>query len=766
MVFSSAGLSIVRGTSSHGTPQIAHSQRRTAYRSGGSLATLSRIAGAVALSLTAATATAAEITGVVTDASGRPVPRAVVEIVAANGTTVGSTFTDADGAFHVANAPDTCRVQASLTGFVTATATCSSSAIAMTLAVAPVAEHVVVSATRTEAPSGQVGSAVTVFDAAEIDRRQDPLLADLLQDAPGATVVRSGAPGALTSLFVRGGESNYTKVLLDGIPLNEPGGAFDLSNITTENLDRVEFVRGANSALYGSDAMTGVIQLFTRRGTATRPDVHAQFEGGSFSTARGSGSVAGRVSRVDYSAEVAGLSTDNEVPNNHFGNTTVSGSAGVRFAHEASLRFVARSEDGRTGTPGQTSFGRPDLDAFYARRETAWGATFDQTLGTLHQRASYGLAIEHQRSADLQIDPPYTPSFGGSVSPFEFDDFPFDSRTDLRRHHASYQADATWTAGHAGTHVDTALVDWDGERAMLTDALANSAQPASRDNVGFSVQHQAMWSRVFVTAGLRVEHNASFGNATVPRVSGAWYAHTGQGPVGTTRLHASAGLGIKEPTILQSFSTNPFFLGNPNLEPERTRAFDAGVEQRFASDRLRVDATWFDNRYRNIIGLQTLDPAAFTSQYFNIGLTRARGLELGGDVAIVRGFRAKTGYTFVDSEILESTSSSPVFQPGNSAFRRPRHSGFVDLAWAGGRASIDLAGTIVGSRVDSDFSSLEPALTSNDGYARWDLRASARLTRHLSVTGAIDNLADREYMEPLGYPALGRALRIGIRFRN
>jgi vitamin B12 transporter len=706
-----------------------------------------------------------DVSGVVTDQSGRPVPRAIVQVVAADGTPAASTFTDADGAFRVANAPDGCRVQASLTGFVTATGACAASAMTLTLSVAPVAEHVVVSATRTEAPSGQVGAAVTVFDGEEIDRRQHPLLADLLRDAPGTTVVRVGAPGGITSLFVRGGESNYTKVLLDGIPLNEPGGAFNLSNVTTGNLERVEFVRGANSALYGSDAMTGVIQLFTRRGLTERPDVNVAFEGGSFSTGRGSGSIAGRSGRVDYGGEVSGLSTDNEAPNNAFRNVTLSGSAGVAFGRDASLRFVARSEDGHAGVPGQTAFGRPDLDAFFSRDDSVWGVTFDQTLGVLHQRANYGLAISHQRSANLNVDPPYTPAFDGAVAPFEFSDFPYDSRTDLRRHHASYQADGTWSRGRAGTHVDTALVDWDGERATLTDALAGTAVPASRDNVGFSLQHQAMWSQVFVTAGVRVEHNASFGTATVPRVSAAWYVHQGSGAVGTTRVHTSAGRAIKEPTILQSFSPNPFFLGNPDLQPERTGAFDAGLEQRFGSDRVRADVTWFNNRYKNIISLQTLDPVAFTSQYFNIGLTRARGAEVSGDVAIVRGFHAKGGYTFDDSKILESTSASPVFQPGNWAFRRPRHSGFVDVAWSGARGSIDLSGSIVGRRVDSDFSSLVPAITSNDGYAVWDLRASARLTRRLSITGAVDNLTDRQYMEPLGYPALGRALRGGVRVR-
>jgi vitamin B12 transporter len=706
------------------------------------------------------------LSGIVVDQSGRPVPRAIVKVVAEDGTPAASTFSDADGAFRIANAPDGCRVQASLTGFATAEKPCAATAMTLALSVVPIAEHVIVSATRTEAPSGQVGSALTVFDRAEIERRQEPLLADLLRDAPGATVVRVGAPGAVTSLFVRGGESNYTKVLLDGIPLNEPGGAFNFSNVTTENLDRIEFVRGANSALYGSDAMTGVIQLFTRRGTRPRPDVRFQFESGSFSTVRGSGSVAGRAGSADYSADLSGLSTDNEVPNNGFRNATASGSLGVRFPHEAALRVVVRSENERSGVPGQSAFGRPDLDAFFTRHDTVYGLTFDQTLGAVRQRATYGAGISRQRSANLNIDPPYTPTFDGSIAPFEFSDFPYDSRTDLTRHHASYQADGTWSRGGAGTHVETVLVDWDGERATLTDALAASRVPASRNNVGLSLQHQAMWAQVFVTGGVRVEHNASFGTATVPRMSAAWYAHTGSGALGTTRLHASAGRAIKEPTVLQSFSPNPFFLGNPDLQPERTRAVDAGVEQRFARDRVSVDATWFDNRYRNIISTRTLSFSPFRSQYFNIGLTRARGAELSGTVALVSGVSATGGYTFTDSEILESTSpGNPVFEAGNSAFRRPRHAGFVDLAWAGARGSVDLSGSIVGRRVDSDFSSLVPAIDSNGGYAVWSLRGSARITRRLSLTGSVDNLTDRQYMEPLGYPALGRAVRGGLRIR-
>ena len=189
-----------------------------------------------------------------------------------------------------------------------------------------------------------------------------------------------------------------------------------------------------------------------------------------------------------------------------------------------------RTKIERAGTPGQTAFGRPDLDAFFTRHDALGGVTFEQQLTpAFHQRAAYSLTASNQRSADLVADPSYTPKLSDAnlcpppsficASPFSFSDFLFDSRTELRRHHASYQADwhVTRDVERTGDHQLTVVGDWDGERATLTDAMAGTATPASRDNAGVSIQHQALWSRVFVTAGARFEHNASFGNAAVPR---------------------------------------------------------------------------------------------------------------------------------------------------------------------------------------------------------------------------------------------------------
>ena len=206
--------------------------------------------------------------GTAIDPRRSPVPRATVRLLDAAGAEVARTLTDDQGRFHFEGlAGTTYTVEVSLTGFETASAKAApGQQVKIVLPVAPVRESVIVTATRTEAPTSQLGASTSVIPESEIRDRQAAFVSDLFQSVPGATVVRTGGLGALTSAFVRGGNSDYNKVLLDGIPLNEPGGFFNFNNFTVENLERVEVVRGPQSALFGSDAMTGVIQLFTRRG--------------------------------------------------------------------------------------------------------------------------------------------------------------------------------------------------------------------------------------------------------------------------------------------------------------------------------------------------------------------------------------------------------------------------------------------------------------------------------------------------------------------
>jgi vitamin B12 transporter len=705
------------------------------------------------------------VSGVVVDAQGAPVLRARVRAIDRERRTLAHTVTDERGRFHVDTAVMDCRLEVSLGGFATAEVPCAAD-VRVALAPAPVRESVVVSATRDAAPLGQVGSSVTVLSQAEIQRRGEPLLADLLRAAPGVTVVQSGAPGTQTSVFVRGGDSSYNKVLLDGIPINEPGGTFNFSNLTTDQLERVELVRGAESALFGSDAMASVIQLFTRRASAP---VAATFSAGagSHDTFRTGASLSGRRGRGDASIGLTRFRTDNHVPNNAFRNTTASWNAAARLAARTSVRSIGRVEDGRVGTPGATAFGRADRDAFFDRSDLTAGVALDHAGDAMRHRLSYGFARTDQMSRNLVADPPFLPAYGERRGMFEFFDFLYDSRNVLRRHHVSYQLDWRPAGTRAGgAHFVTAAVDVDLERARLDNRLTGLVVTASRNNAGWTVQHQLVAARTTVTSGLRIERNETFGTAVVPRVAVVHELRRGGAAFGSTLVKVTAGTGVKEPTILQSFSPSPGFLGNPDLEPERSRAFSAAIEQRLVRDRAKLDVVWFDHRYRNQISTRTLGFTPFRAQYFNVGRTSAKGLELAVTTAPTPQLQARAGYTLLASRIDESTAPfNPIFAPGAWAFRRPRHSGFAELAWSQGRVDASVTGIVVGRRTDSDFASLDPPIVEAPAYAVVSLSTRYRAASRVDVTLRVENLGDTQYMEPLGFPAWGRAVHAGVRVR-
>ena len=714
-------------------------------------------------------AVAADITGQVVDATGRALPRAYVRVLDASSVPASGVFADEAGRFGLpipTSAP--CRVEATLTGFQAASVPCAPGDLRIELAIAPIRETMIVTATRTDAPTSQVGASATVFTADDLERLQKPLLADLLTSTPGAMLMRNGGPGTVTSLFVRGGESDYNKILLDGVPLNEPGGTFYLNNLTTENLDRIEIVRGAYSSLFGSDAMASVIQLFTKRPdrVQVRPRISAQLDGGTYGTLHTTASINGATRRLDYSAGAARWDSDNRVPNSALTNTTLSANVGVALGDTAALRFVGRGEREHVGTPGTTAFGRPDLDAFFERHDGVGSVSFDQQLnGMLHQRASYSLATSLQQSTNLVVDPPYTASYQGRTGVFATSDFLGDSLNDFRRHQASYQADLRLASGGtAGAQTLTVLADWNGERATATNRRTSTQTINSRDNFGASVQQQMLWPRVFVTLGGRVEDNDNFGAAFVPRGTIVYVAHQAAGSVGETRVRASAGTGIKEPTLAESFSASPFSRGNPNLKPERSRSAEIGVDQRFAADRAKVELTYFDNRFTDVIQLITTNPATFEGQYFNTGVTRGRGLEFGLEVAPTPALRARASYTLLDGKVLESAvPNDRVFRLGNTLFRRPRHSGSGGVTINLSRMTADLNGTFVGRFVDSDFGLFNPSFSESPGHTLWDARLTVQLSRQLTGLLMIDNLTNEDYSEPLGYQPLLRAVRVGVR---
>jgi vitamin B12 transporter len=716
-----------------------------------------------------AAAQTAGIGGRVVDAARQPIARGYVRLIDAAGKTLATAITDGNGQFSFAqtNCRD-CKVEASLAGFKTVTLTASPN-VTLTLDVAPIEAKVVVTATRDATPLSQVGATTTVFSAEDIVRRGEPMLADLLRQTPGVAVIRNGGLGNVTSLFMRGGESSHTKVLLDGIPLNEPGGTFNFGNLTTFGLERVEVVRGAQSALFGSDAMSGVIQLVSARGQArngNRPTVTGSVEAGGYNTFREQAAVSGANSGWDYSIGASRLDTDNRSANNKFKNTTLLFTGGGAITPTVMLRALGRLEQGKAGAPGQTAFGRPDLDAFFDRQELTGGVAVEhRPSARWKQRVSYALTRSDQESTNLIADADYVPTFGASKAPFAFSDFTYDSHNVLRRHFLSYQTD--WRFSGRVTQFITAVADWDGERATLGDRIAKTSLEASRNNAGVSVQHQLVARRASIATSLRFEHNDSFGDEWVPRISGTLVARTASGTIGDTVIKGNAGLGVKEPTILQSFSTNNFFLGNADLLPERARTWDVGVEQRFANDRARVEGVYFDNRYEDLITTKTISFSPFKSQYTNkLGYTNARGIELAGEFVPVPTLRVGGGYTWLDSDVFDrATANSDPTLLASLTIRRPRHSAFVRAAWSYRDIAVDLDGTFVGTRLDNDFSSLSPAITSSGDDWVWNLNARYAIRAKVEIFGRVNNLADRDYMEPLGYPAWRRTGHVGLKVR-
>lgn len=705
------------------------------------------------------------LSGSVRTRDGAPLPHVVLTVAGPSGPR--TVVTGPEGRYRVpALAPGGYTVTVEQPGFVlqpaaTATVAQGETSLDLTLAHVPVREHVVVSATRSEAPLSTLGIAVGVLDKDRIEERQAGALLPMLQEVPGLAAARTGPQGAQGSAFVRGGNSNSARVLVDGVPVNEPGGAFNFGTAVPLELDRIEVVRGAASSVYGTDALAGVIQLVTRQADPGEgPGVHAEAEGGSFTWRRAAAGTSGRSGPLDWNAGLVRLDTDNEAPNSAFDQTAGALSAGTQWGAATSLRLTFRGETSDAGTPGQTAFGRPDEDASFARDAWVAGA------GLRHagDRVAHGLRLGYASTSELSLNPldsgPFVPAYGGRTGAFEISDFPDPAglQNDTRRLSLGYQLEAQ--AGRR--HLVTAGADLERETGELGPRSGELLSP-ERTNFGFYLQDQVvLGGRVFLTAGGRLETNDSFGTRAVPRAAVAWRARGGDDSL---TVRASAGAGIKEPSFFESFGVSFFAQGNPDLKPERSRTFDLGAEQRLLRNRLRLEATYYHHDYRDQIGFTVVDFATFQGSFVNVGRTRARGVEVAVDAIPAPRLRFHAAYTYLDGRVLVSTSDfDPVLAVGQPLLRRPKHQ--LALSGTAGTERFDVGATLVavGKRADSDFAGL--GLTENEGYVRVDARARLHLGHGLEAFVVGENVFDEEYQEALGYPVLGRSVRGGLRFRS
>lgn len=682
--------------------------------------------------------------------------------------------------------------------------------IIIPMTVAAIEEAVIISASRTDSPSSESAASSFISTSRDLMLAQRINVFDALRASPGVAISQTGRRGGLSSMFVRGGESDYTKVLIDGVPVNDAGGAFDLADLTTDNVSRVELVRGAQSAIYGSDAMSGVLQFFSHRGSTSTPEFVFEGEGGSFAFNRQYGRVSGANKGFDYSTSYTHLRTEGRDRNDDYQNRVATANLGYRFSSRTQLRTTFRKDSSGQGVPGPTAKLFPDPDERAKRKHIATSARLDdQTTKYWHQSISF----IYSDSKSLGFDPvaqdlsqPTTPVDAGLA----FNDFSNFFENRQRRRGLRYQSDFVLP----NAHFISAGLDFDQEHAVFDSGFEGTSRVAAeRRNLGFFVQDQfALGPRLFVTAGVRVENNRAeipagfarrlvslnlapysgnvgFGTEVAPKISGIYVLRTSgiQSRRGPTRIKANWGRGIKAPSMLEAFSPNSFFLGNPLLKPERALNFDIGIEQLLWRDRVKVEGVYFENRFRNQIATVG-DPATFggpvlmpdgrLTSFINNDKTHTRGYEISTTYRPNRRVQFGGNYTFLVSEleaaaeVIDFNTGSLIPNPeiGLPLLRRPRHSGSLNVAYLGEKFDLNLDGFFVGRRRDLDpvlFTRFDAAGNPiyNKGYQRVDLAGAYKIARFMTIFARIENLLNRNYQEVLGFPAYRLNFSAGMRFR-
>ncbi|MFZ0635874.1 MAG: TonB-dependent receptor [Candidatus Acidiferrales bacterium] len=596
--------------------------------------------------------------------------------------------------------------------------------------------NVVVTAAAEPTPATVTTAPVDIITQQDIAERDEIWLAPLIAAAPGGALSRLGPEGGVTTFFLDGGDSDFTKFLVDGVPVNEPGGAIELENYDLEGVDKIEIVHGASSALFGTDAVDGVVQVFSHRGTTTTPELDLVGEGGTFQTGRGGAQLSGIAGGFDYSATAGYFGSQGQGPNDYLRDTSLAGNFGYRFSDTDTLRLTVRNAASDGGVPGQELLLPPSLTDHDDLHNFTTGLTWDfQPSDHWHEQII---------GYDTRIQETYINSFGNSYNLYN---------------RAGFEEQSTYLFPHGGVSL--------GYQYEVENGSEGGPHSRRNNQAGYTEVRYQLAPRVTTTAGVRAEANASFGTRVVPRAGIAYAVRYGHNFWGATRLRASYGEGVKEPDFFDSFSNDPCDPGNPNLRPEESTTFNLGGDQMLGSDRLRISINYFHNDFQNIVSFASFPPTTAcpygTGTFFNTDKARAFGANTSFEAKATRWLRINGNYTYDDTRVLESPNAfDPTLEPGNRLAKRPLHSATLIANATFHRMNWNLAGYYVGRRTDSDFLGL--GITSDPSYVRWDLGTTYEFTRKLSALARVENLFDRRYQDAVGYPALGLNYRLGMKF--
>ncbi len=618
-----------------------------------------------------------------------------------------------------------------------------------------VLQEVVVTATRVPVPA--VTAAATVVGGDELRARGVEYVLDALREVPGAAVVQTGSFGGITSLFLRGGNDNFVRVLIDGVPVNEPGGAFDFANLTTENVERIEIVRGPASVLYGSDAVTGVVQIFTRRGGG-EPRATASVRGGTYGTMELEAGLLGGTGPASYSVDVAQVATDGIYAfNNHYRHTQVSGL--VHFAPDKRTegRLSLRYSDDNYHVPTDFAGQVKDHDAFQFGEK----ATLGLELGRFFSPRVEGRLLLASNATDGGFDDRQD----GPGDTLGF--YAFKSLDAIRRRSAEgrtnfYLPDAVVvTAG--------AQIEQEKERSFNESQSqfgpSNGSFDEQRANRAAYIQAlRGAGHGLSVNLGVRLDDNDAFGTFATYRGGAAYRLASGTG------VRVAFGTGFREPTFFENFAQG-FVTGNPNLRPERSRSWEAGLEQQIRSGRFSLSATYFNQRFRNLIDFTFAPPTPGAPNYFNVAAAEADGVEVETGAAAPFGVNVGVSYTYLRTRVTSpgfDTSETALFARGDRLLRRPTHSVSLRVGYGfAGRAAVHAVANYMGDRDDLDFSAGKrvtlPPYTMIDLGGEYDLVAAPGGRRALTLSARLENAFNKRYAAVAGFPSPGRSLLVGLR---
>jgi vitamin B12 transporter len=625
-------------------------------------------------------------------------------------------------------------------------------------------EELVVTPTRLPAEPDEVVSSVTTIRGEDLRARGVHFVQDALREVPGASVVQVGSFGGVTSLFLRGGESDYVKVLIDGVPANQAGGAFNWANLTTDNVDRIEILRGPGSVIYGSDAVSGVVQIFTRQG---HPGLSAEggAEAGTFGTINGHGAVVGGNSTLGYSADASRFSTDGIYRfNSDYGNTALS--ASVRALPDAGTDATvsARFNDSRYHFPTDFAGILSDSNQASAEEMLSLAADIGRRFSEkLDARLTAGANRTDGNFDDLPDSPSDTLGFG------------FASHRKSRAARGSLDARVNAIVGDAVTVTAGAQVERESER-QSGETTSNFGGIATtpdtpfdrhRTTVGYYAQGVLdLPGGLAVNLNGRLDDNSAFGTFFTYRAGAAYRLPGG------TRIRGSVGRSFKAPTFCEQYCNAPFVVGDSSLRPERSTTWEAGIEQDLVAGRLSLWATYFNQRFRDMV-VYDASGAPGDPTYRNGAAARSRGLETGVSFRMGTSASASASYTYLSTLATDDAGlPSATFAAGSPLIRRPQHAAEMTIRGRVlSRATLGASVSYTGARDDVDFRGFPAAVVRLPAYLMVNVAGEVELMRAapgrpgLSGVIRVENLFNDRYEPVVGFTGRRRGVFGGAKFR-